>query len=140
MGKVMALDWGARRMGLALSDETRTLARPLPTLHHRGDRTLVPELLRIIREEGVDTLVVGLPLHMDGRESESARRAGTLAGRLRDEIPGLHVVLWDERLSSREASALLRDRGERCGPGQKGRIDQVAAALLLQEYLDGRPR
>lgn len=140
MGKVLAVDWGARRVGLALSDETRTLATPLPVLKVTGAEETIRAVVSRIREEGVDTVVVGSPLHMDGRRSASAGQAARLAARLRAEIPEVRIHMWDERLSSRVAADILRERGERAGPRTKGRLDQVAAALLLQEFLDGGGR
>lgn len=140
MGKVLAVDWGARRVGLALSDETRTLATPLPVLRAAGGEEVIRAIVSRIREEGVDTVIVGHPLHMDGRMSASAGQANRLASRLREEVPEARVHLWDERLSSRVAAEILRERGERPGPKTKGRLDQVAAALLLQEFLDGGGR
>lgn len=136
MGKVLAVDWGLKRVGLAISDETKTLARPLPVLRVRGGGMVPAEIVGISRDEDVDTIVLGLPLHMDGRESTSARSVEILAERIRGALPGVRVILWDERLSSRQAASLLREKGERVGPGTKGRLDQVAATLLLQEYLD----
>lgn len=124
-------------MGLALSDETRTLARPLVNLEVAEGGSPLDALVRLVREEDVDTVVVGHPLHMDGRPSPSATEAGRLASALGAGLPGVRVELLDERLTSRRAASILRERGERLTRRTKGRVDQVAAALLLQEYLDG---
>ena len=123
-------------MGLALSDETRTLARPLANIEVEEGETPLKELLRLVREEGVDTVVVGYPVHMDGRESPSAFAAARLAGAMGDSLPGVRIELRDERLTSRRAESILRERGERATQRTKGRVDQVAAALILQEFLD----
>lgn len=123
-------------MGLALSDETRTLARPLANLEVEKGGTPLAELLRLVREEGVDTVVVGYPVHMDGRESPSGVAAAQLARALGGNLPGVRMELRDERLTSRRAESILRERGEKVTQRTKGRVDQVAAALMLQEYLD----
>jgi putative holliday junction resolvase len=139
MGRVMAVDWGSRRVGVALSDETRTIARPLETLMVKSSRDTAERLAAIVAENGVDELVLGFPLHMDGSEGESAKECRKLSEALGILLPGLRLVLVDERLSSLRAADILRERGERTR-GRKERLDQVAASLLLQEYLDsGRP-
>lgn len=137
MGKVLAVDWGARRVGLALSDETRTLARPLANLEVAAGGSPVESILRLVKEEGVDTVVVGNPVHMNGRPSPSGMAAGRLAAALKAGLPGVRVEFRDERLTSRVAESILRERGEKPTRRTKGRLDQVSAALLLQEYLDG---
>jgi putative Holliday junction resolvase len=135
MGRVLAVDWGTKRLGVAVSDETRFLARPLPTLNVTSWRDAAEAVERIAGETCAEVIVLGHPVHMDGREGESARRVRRLAARLEARLPGVRLVLWDERLSSREAQGILHEKGERLR-GNKGRVDQVAAAVLLQSYLD----
>ena len=135
MGRVMAIDWGSKRVGVALSDETRTIARPLDTLEVKSLKGAAEKLAAIISENGVDEVVLGYPLHMDGTEGSSAKECRRLSDSLRTLLPGLRLVLMDERLSSVGAEAILRERGEKTR-GRKERLDQVAASLLLQEYLD----
>jgi putative Holliday junction resolvase len=89
----------------------------------------------MVSEWGVEEVVVGLPLHMDGTEGASAKESQKLAGELGARLPGVRLVLVDERLSSVRAGEILKERGEKA-KGRKGRVDQVAASLLLQEYLD----
>lgn len=132
----MALDWGARRVGVALSDPTNTLACPRPVLEASDRRRLVSELERMAREEEIGLILVGLPAHMDGREGESAAGARKLGEELGGRLPGVEVRYLDERLTTRQARDLLALRGERVRKGS-GRLDQVAAAILLQAYLDG---
>ena len=136
MARVLAVDWGERRVGVAISDELRTLARPLPTLFVDSPRQAVDTLISLVLEHGAETVVVGHPVHMSGEESSSSRKARGLVQALAERLPGVRFVLWDERLSSRQAQEILRDRKERIR-GKKGRLDQVAAAVLLQSYLDG---
>lgn len=139
MGRVLGLDWGEKRIGLALSDEGRTLARTLPVLEVSSESRAVLAVARLIRENDVDTLVIGDPLHMNGGRSKSGERAGKLASKLEALFPLLRVIFRDERLTSREAEAILKERSERTR-GRKGRIDQIAAAIILQDFLDGETR
>lgn len=134
-GRILAVDYGKRRIGLAVSDETGTLARPLATLEVTDRRTAAEAVAEAVRREGAGAVVLGNPLHMDGRQSPMAEEVGLLARRLAALLPEVPVVLWDERLTSHEAQEILKERGERLR-GRKGRLDQVAAAVLLQSYLD----
>jgi len=135
----MAVDWGRRRVGVALSDPSRMLASPRPVLPGGNRRELVERLRTLALSEGVDTVLVGLPAHMDGSEGESAQEARRLGDDLARRIPGVTVHFVDERLSTLEARELLASHGERARKST-GRLDQVAAALLLQSWLDGTPR
>jgi putative Holliday junction resolvase len=136
MGRVLAVDWGLKRVGVALSDETRLIARPLPTLHVTSLRQAVSALVDLVQANDVITLVIGLPIHMSGFEGESAQRARKMTEALEAKLPHVRFVLWDERLTSKQAGEILRSRKEKVGGRNKGRIDQVAAAVLLQNFLD----
>jgi putative Holliday junction resolvase len=136
MNRTMAVDWGKRRVGVAVSDETRTLARSLETLEVMSTLDAVDQVVRLAGENDIDTLVVGDPIHMSGRRSEGGREVRRFVVLLEKRLPGMRFVLWDERLTSHEAAAILRERGERRKGRRKGRLDQVAAAVLLQSFLD----
>lgn len=134
MNRVLALDWGTVRIGLALSDPGGTIASPYDTLPAKPRDQLIRKLRSIIANEMVDRLVVGLPLHMDGSRGGSAEKAEELANLLREEFT-LPVEMIDERLTSFEAERKLREIGRK--PSRdKGRVDRVAATIMLQEYLD----
>jgi putative Holliday junction resolvase len=132
VSRILAVDWGSRRIGLAVSDPTRRLARPLPTLRVASAREAVERVAETARTEEAGTLLLGLPLHMGGEEGTSARRARKLGESL--AAFGFEVLYRDERLSSEDAKRWLSERGERRPPRE--RIDQVSALLLLQEHLD----
>ena len=132
MGRNLAVDLGSRRVGLAVTDPLRMLASPLSGVPYSGEEALVRDLLRLAAEKGVDRVVVGLPLREDGTEAEGCRRARRLARRLQGA--GLAAVLWDERYSSREARSALREMGV-SGRRAGGRVDPLAAALILRDYL-----
>jgi len=136
-GRLLAVDWGEVRIGLALSDETQTLATPLETLvRRRGKRFPMARFLELVAQHAPAGLVVGLPLSGEGGEEASAGSARELARALA-ERSGLPVALWDERMSTARALAAIREQGG-SARGRKGDVDALAAAVLLQHYLDAR--
>jgi putative holliday junction resolvase len=138
-GRVLGIDAGERRVGLALSDELQLLARPLLVLDRRGGtRAVLDRIREIAAREGVERIVVGWPLNADGSVGRQAKRAEAFAA-LTTKAVGLPVQLWDERLSTLEAEAVLRASGGRRGARRRrGEVDAVAAAVILQQFLDAR--
>jgi putative holliday junction resolvase len=137
VGRLLGLDWGEVRIGLALSDETQTLATPLETLvRRRGKRFPMARFLELVGDHQPVGLVVGLPLTGEGEEEDSAVSARELAGELA-ERSGLPVELWDERMSTARALAAIREQGGSTR-GRREDVDSLAAAVLLQHYLDAR--
>lgn len=136
-GRVLGVDWGERRIGLALSDESGTLASPLATLTRRtGKRPPVADILRTCQSHDVRAVVVGLPLDESGQEGPAAVAARELADALtRRGAPA--VTLWDERMSTARALQAVREAGGSTR-GRKDDLDALAAAVLLQTYLDAR--
>lgn len=132
--RTLGIDHGERRVGLALSDEDGRIAHPHATIARKDPRALIEAIAALVREEGVEAIVVGLPLSLDGREGASARRARRFA-ELLGKATGIEVVLWDERMTTLAAERVLGEAGVRKRE-QKGVVDRVAASLLLQSYLD----
>jgi putative Holliday junction resolvase len=135
MAAVMGLDYGKRRIGIAVSDPDGVIASAVGCHRTPEDGAVAPFLTRIIAERGVGEIVVGLPLTADGRETDIARRARSMADHLRTTLD-LPVHLADERFSSQEADRWLRQGGRR--RRDKGERDAVAAELILQQFLDSR--
>ena len=136
-GRILGIDWGEVRIGLALSDETQTLASPLETLGRRaGKRFPMKPLLELTSLHRPVGVVVGLPLAPDGTEGKSARSAREMAEAIR-RITGLPLELWDERMSTARALGAVREQGGSTR-GRKADVDALAAAVLLQPFLDGR--
>ena len=154
MARLMALDVGEARIGVAVSDATGFLASPYTTLHvSRNEKQTWTAIQRLIGETEAEGLVIGLPISLDGQIHAQGKRIQSFAERLRlhVEIP---LTFWDERLSTVEAQRLLAERGEIMGrkqqsgrqrgqrkrrqPGQE--IDALAAAVILQDYLDHQGR
>ena len=143
--RVLALDVGDKRIGLATTDALGLTAQPLFTLHRTTLRADLKAVARFIRQHGVTTVVVGNPLHADGTESAQSGKAQAFAKALEAEHPGLKHHLLDERLTTREAHELLDMAGKApgsAGPAsrvsRKEMIDQVAAMLLLEAFLSLR--
>lgn len=130
----LGIDPGQRRVGLAFSEDE--LASPLKTLQREDDRTLLAALTAEIRSHDIGEVVLGLPVRMDGREGPEAKRARKLAAAI-THASGAPVVLWDERLTTVAAERELRGVGMR-GARKKAILDQAAATLLLQSYLDAQ--
>jgi len=134
--RTLALDVGAVRIGVALSDETGTLASGLVTLRAAGPRKDAQAVARLVEEHGVGEVVVGLPLRLDGTVGSRAEEVLAFVERLRRALR-VPVVTRDERLTSVAAGERLADAGVR-RRDRRARIDQAAAALILQEHLDSR--
>jgi putative Holliday junction resolvase len=142
VGRIVGLDVGERRIGVAISDATGTLARPVTVLRTSGldgDALLVTgrEIERLADDEGLASIVVGLPRRLDGSAGEMTPRVEAFAARLRTRT-GLPVALQDERLSSQEAESRLAIR-EKSWRARKEKLDAAAAAVILQDYLDAHP-
>lgn len=137
--RVLAIDYGERRLGLAVSDETGAFAFPAGVLERRGGRRDFAALRALAQERGVEAIVVGLPLHLDGREGPEAAAARAFAAALGDAT-GLPVETLDERWTTREAERSLREQGlvGRRGRERKRVVDEVAATLLLRAWLARR--
>lgn len=135
--RILGLDVGDRRIGLAISDPLGYTAQPLFTLHRAGRRADLKSLARALRKHGVTEVVVGNPLYMSGDQSPQAAKAQAFAEELRAEF-GITVHLWDERLTTTEAHRHLDDAGHAGGRERKRIIDQVAAVLILQSFLEAR--
>jgi putative Holliday junction resolvase len=134
--RVLGLDVGTDRIGVALSDGLGLTAQPLATLEVRG-RDPLPVVIDLCREHEVTLVVLGLPLSLGGGDrGEGSRRARALGQRIRESI-GVEVVYRDERFTTAEAERVLISAGVRRGK-RRTVVDKLAAALILQGYLDGR--
>ena len=135
-GRILGLDVGARRIGVAVSDGLGLTAQGLETLHRKNKKYDFSFLNRVIREYNIQQIVVGLPLRMSGSEGVQAEKIQEFAAGLRKHFK-LPVHLWDERLTSAEANRLLRETDlsiEKRGQA----VDRIAAILILQGWMDNR--
>ncbi len=132
--RVLALDVGERRIGVAMSDPAGLLAAPLTTLKAEPRARALSQIVALVAEHAVDVVVVGLPLTMSGEVGPQAQVIQTFANNLEAAL-GRTVELFDERLTSVVAEQMLRDLGVK-PEKRKARIDEVAASIILQDYLD----
>jgi len=136
--RILGLDPGERRVGIAVSDPTGTLARPLRALERRSREEDFDAIADLVVEHDVGLVVVGRPLSLDGTEGPQARRVARYAEALAAHLP-VRVVSWDERFSTVAADEILcrsRSKKERRRARTDGQVDAIAAAVILQSYLD----
>jgi putative Holliday junction resolvase len=135
----MGVDFGDKRIGLALADEETKIATPWQNYARRSPEVDAEYFRSIVRAEGITKIVVGLPVDANGKEGEKARHARKFAGWLKS-VSGVEVYFWDERYTTVEADALLAD-AKMPKKKKKARRDMLAAQIMLQDYLDaGCPR
>ncbi len=134
--RIMAVDLGMVRTGLAISDEMEILASPIGTVTERDLSKLVETVIREAETHKAQQIIVGLPKNMDGSKGASAERAEGFAQLLR-EVSGLPVELWDERLTTVSAIGYLNETNVR-GKKRKAVVDTVSATIILEDYLQSR--
>jgi len=136
--RVLALDLGERRVGVAISDPSGTVARPLQTLERRSRKEDFAAIAALVAEHDVELVVVGQPLSLDGTEGPQARRAARYARALAAHLT-VRLVSWDERFTTAVATDIIRQsrtKKRRRNARAAGEVDAVAAAVILQSYLD----
>ena len=134
--RVMALDVGDKRIGVAISDALMLTAQPRPTLRRKDLETDIVALRRLAEGNEVHQIVIGQPLHMSGRESLQSEKVARFAEEIQKSLD-LPVVFWDERLTSFAAEEHLRDMGLNWRK-RREHVDKIAAMIILQNYLDNR--
>ncbi len=139
MTRVLALDLGERRIGVAVGDPTGTVARPVTTIVRASRQDDFEAIARLVDEYEVERVVVGLPLSLDGTEGPQARQTRRYAERLAQAL-SVPIEFWDERYSSVRAKEILKrkGRGRKKRQRARGDVDATAAAVFLQSYLDAR--
>lgn len=132
--RILALDHGTVRIGVALSDEMKMFASPLEFIPAEPPAGALERLQQLIRDKDVELIVIGMPRNMDGSYGPAAQKVREFIEQLRGAVT-VPLVTWDERLSSVQAHRMLRQAGHKAKQ-QKGKVDASAAAILLQSYLD----
>ncbi len=136
MGRILAIDYGTKRTGIAVTDPLRIIAGGVETV---PTHTLIEWLTKYFAAENVDIIVVGKPLRMDGSPSETAAQIEPLMERLRAEFPGKEVAGWDERFTSRLAQRAIIEGGvPKMARRDKAMVDRVSAAIILDGYMNSR--
>jgi len=134
--RILALDHGSKRIGVAVSDETKAIAQPLEYIPAEPFADFLARLRQLIREKEIEQILVGLPRNMDGSYGPAALKVETFVAALKDAV-AVPIKTWDERLTSAQANRVLIQGGARRAK-RKEKVDKMAAAILLQNYLDGR--
>ena len=133
--RILALDHGSKRIGVAVSDETKTIAQPLEFIPAGPFADFLERLKQLNHEKEIDLILVGLPRNMDGSYGPAAQKVETFVAVLRSAIT-VPIKMWDERLTSSQATKILIQGNVRRAK-RKEKVDKMAAAILLQSYLDG---
>lgn len=134
--RILGLDYGEARIGVAVSDILETIANPLDTICEKDREKQIEKVIEVIKREKVEKIVVGLPKRMDGTLGHRAEYTEAFAKELSERC-SLPLCLWDERLSSTEAHRMLETGGV-SGKKRKTKVDKIAAVLILQTYLDSQ--
>jgi putative Holliday junction resolvase len=137
MKKALGIDLGAARVGLALSDDLGMMAHPLETVNVKKAGDLAAYVANVALREKVETIIIGLPRNMDGSHGPAAAKTREFGEKLRAKIAGCEVVYWDERMTSMAAQKALHEMGRNV-KNSRSVIDQVAAQMILQGYLDSQ--
>ncbi|HVU09113.1 MAG TPA: Holliday junction resolvase RuvX [Verrucomicrobiae bacterium] len=132
--RILALDYGTRRIGVAVSDETKTIAQPLEYIPAEPFADFLARLKKILAEKEIDLILIGLPRNMDGSYGPAAQKVQAFSEELKKEI-SVPIKMWDERLTSSMANRILIQGNVRRDK-RKEKVDKMAAAILLQSYLD----
>ena len=132
-GRILGIDYGEKRVGLAISDELQLTAQPLATLEARPPSQLVRKLAELVESESVERIVVGMPISLSGEKGPAARRVEEFVQRLKERV-GVPVETLDERMTTKIAEKAMRETGWK-KRGRKGAVDRVAAAVILEGYL-----
>ncbi len=133
--RILALDHGTKRIGVAVSDETKTIAQPLEYIPAEPFADFLTRLKKLLVEKEVDLVLIGLPRNMDGTYGPAAQKVEAFVAVLRSAIT-VPIKTWDERLTSAQANRILI-QGKVRRDQRKEKVDKMAAAILLQSYLDG---
>ena len=137
--RILGIDYGTTRIGLSLSDPLQIIAQPHKTIANTAKT--IAEICQLVRDESVGLIVVGMPFNLKGEKGKKAKEVEEFIDRLKDAA-GIEVVHWDERFTTSIAHQTLLDMGTKREERRKnkGRVDSMAAAILLQGYLDSRKR
>ena len=136
--KILGLDLGSKTIGVAISDDLFLTAQVLTSIHRTTLGKDLAVIVGLVDQYGVEEIVVGLPINMDGSTGDSARRAESFIEQLRETLP-IKIIPWDERLSTVAAERILLE-GDLSRKKRRKVIDRLSAAIILQGYLDSRPR
>ena len=132
--RILAIDYGLRRIGISISDPLRILAQPMPTIDNRGIENILKQIEKLISEKNITEIIVGMPYQLKGGKGTTANKVDLFIEKLKQKFK-IKIHSWDERLSSVAAERFLHQLGKSPSRNKK-RVDQISAQLILQSYLD----
>ncbi len=132
--RILGIDYGTKKIGLAISDDTNTIAMPLEVIDY--DDNTIDKIKRIAEENMVKKIVIGLPITLSGNKGKRALQTEEFVEKLKEELEGVEIVEWDERLSTRFSERILNKANVKGRKNKKKVIDKIAATFILQGYLD----
>lgn len=135
MGRILAIDFGEKRIGLAISDDSQKIALPFGILDGRDIKKALEKLKDICRRKNIKKIILGLPLTLDGKEECAVKKTKNFAHWLEKTLH-LPIIYEDERLTTKEAEKILKERGEK----DKSKVDVISAVLILKQYLEGNEK
>ncbi len=136
--RILCIDYGDARIGIAITDPLGLIAQMLETIKWKNDISKpLQRIVHLVETNNCETVVVGIPRNMDGTVGQREIKTNDFIKLLEDELPGIRIIPWDERLTTVMAQRAMHDMGI-AAKNQKGRIDQMAAAFILQGYLDSK--
>ncbi len=136
--RILCIDYGDARIGIAITDPLGLIAQMLETIKWKNDISKpLQRIVQLVEANNCETVVVGIPRNMDGTVGQREIKTNDFIKLLEDELPGIRIIPWDERLTTVMAQRAMHDMGI-AAKNQKGRIDQMAAAFILQGYLDSK--
>lgn len=133
-GKYLAIDYGDKRVGVAVSDYNKEISFPRDFLTYTGEKNLIAQLKKICEEDDISKIVLGLPIQMDGTFGDRAKKTQVFYDKLKEAMPQINIAFFDERLSTEFAVKSLRGQGIK-DKDQKGKRDAMSAQIILQNYL-----
>lgn len=136
MARILGIDYGSRRIGLALSDETETVATPFRVIEYADEHAALSSVAEALRETAAALIVMGLPLNMNGTRGPAAEKVDAFVAKLKERVD-IPIRLWDERMSTISAEQALISGGAR-RQKRKQVVDKLAAQIMLQHYLDAQ--
>lgn len=136
--RILGIDYGEKRIGLAVSDELGITARGIAVLERKSKKVDLEAIAAVVSQYGVDTIVIGYPLRFDGSAGIQCEKVDRFSKALREAIP-VPIIAWDETLSTKEAEKLMRKTGVK-RKNKRGMVDRIAAAFILQDYLNKKTR
>ena len=134
-GRILGIDYGSKRTGIAVSDPMGIIAQPLETIQYSASEELIAKIGTLVSEKDIHKIVVGIPKTLSNGESEMTKTVSAFVKDLQSHYPDIEIITWDERLTSMQADRILIEAGVR-REKRKTRIDSLAASIMLQSYLD----